>query len=269
MNKKWIIIPLVIIVLAAGGFFGYKKFFAKKKKEEPKKVVSKKAQLVNQIELGKRPYLTLVPREDGREVSMTIDKLQLGEENVEYELEYQAGNMIQGAGGRIDFTQEPAPVTKKLLFGSCSKGKCTYDENVSGGSLTLTFAGKEGYALKGDFTLNKMSEKEGIFSSRDAKVSLEVGSKDLPADVYVIVASTMGLPGKVEGKVISGPVGFFTANKATLKSATLTFKSHDDLSKAKIMMWDGSQWQDLEGKAGEEEISASVDQLGVFVLMTP
>jgi len=266
---KKIVIFIIILVFLGGGFLAYKKFVKKPSTEEKKAVVSKKKPQVNLIDLEKRPYVTLVPREDGREVSMTITKTHFGEDKVEYELEYQAGTMIQGAFGRIDFSEEPLPVTKKLLFGSCSKGKCKYDEDVSGGSLTLYFKGSEDYAVKGEFTIGQTGEKEGVFSSRDAKISLDVGEKGLSAGTFVIVSSTIGLPEEVEGKVLAGPVGFFTANSVKINQATLSFKGiNEDLDKVKVLGWVNSQWQVYEAVKEEDGISSQVDSLGTFVLVS-
>jgi hypothetical protein len=263
--KKFIVI-LIILAFIAGGYFGYQKIFSKKK-EAPKTITSKKRNPVNILALEKRLYIVLVPREDGHEVFMTLDNLHHGEEKVEYELEYQAGTMLQGAGGRIDFTEEPAPVTKKLLFGSCSKGKCKYDEDVSGGSLTLDFTGKEDYSLKGEFTLGKMEDKEGVFQSRDVKVSLDVGEDGLDEDVFVIVAGTMGLPKEVEGEIIAGPVGFFTANKQTIKKATLSFKGIKEEGDLKVLGWNGTEWRKYEVKLEDNTATAEVDQLTTFILV--
>ena len=263
--KKTLLILIILAILGGGGFLAYKKISAKKQ-ESKSKVVQKRKPEVNLIELAKRPYVTLTPRADGHEVSMTIDGLKLKETNLEYEMEYQAGNMLQGAGGRIDFNEEKPPVSKNLLFGSCSKGKCKYDDDVFSGSLTLYFSGKEDYGLKGDFTISQMKAAEGIFSSRDVKASLDVGEKGLDDDVFVVVLYTMGLPGDVKGEVLAGPYGFFTAQKQIIKKAKLTFKTSQE-GDLKILGWDGSDWQEYETVSADGVISASVDQLGTFVLI--
>lgn len=263
---KKIIIVILVLLLAGGGFFTYRTISAKKQTEQKKVVTSKKRNPVNILDLDKRPYITLVPRVDGHEVSMTIDNLHYKEDMVEYELEYQAGTMLQGAGGRIDFSVESAPITKKLLFGSCSKGKCKYDDNVSAGSLTLYFEGKEDYSLKGEFTIAIAKENEGIFQSRDVKVSLDTGAS-LEDNTFVITASTMGLPQEVEGEVLAGPIGFFTANKQTIKKATLTFKGISETENLKVLGWDGIEWQEYGAEIEENTVVAEVNQLTTFVLV--
>lgn len=265
--KKIILWLIIFLVIGAASFAGYQLFFKKKAVTKEQKTIGPKRELLNQLALEKRPYITLFPREDGRELTLTITNLKNGEEKVTYELEYQAGNLLQSATGKIDIKQESAPLTRKILLGSCSAGgKCSYDENVSSGSLFLFFKGKENYNLKGDFTFHKISEAEGVFTSRDAQITLETGKNDLQNVKFLLVVSTMGLPGEVEGKVISGPVGFFTANTSTLKDATLTFQSKDDLTQAKILGWDGEEWQAVTGSVKEDTYSSEVSSLGTFVL---
>lgn len=267
--KKVLIILIILVFLGGTGFFAYQKFFQKEKVEESKKVITKKKPQINLLELEKRPFVTLLPRVDGHELFITIDSLKMGEDGVEYELEYQAGTMLQGAFGRIDFKEEPTPVTKKLLLGSCSKGKCKYDKDVSGGSLTLYFEGKEDYGVKGEFTLNKMSEEEGVFFSKDKKISLDVGKTGLTSGTFVVVLDTIGLPSEIESRVLAGPVGFFTASKQSIKKADLTFKEiEQDLSDVKILGWDGKEWQEYKVEIDNDSVTARVDQLGTFVLVT-
>ena len=267
--KKILVIFIILAILTGGGFFAYQKFFQKEKAEETKKVITKKKPQINLLELEKRPFVILLPRIDGHELFVTIDGLKMGEDSVEYELEYQAGTMLQGAFGRIDFQEEPVPVTKKLLLGSCSKGKCKYDEDVSGGSLTLYFEGKEDYGVKGEFTLNKMSEKKGVFSSKDEKISLDVGKTGLASGTFVVVLDTIGLPEEINTKVLAGPIGFFTASEQSIKKATLTFKEiKEDITDAKILCWNEKEWQEYEVETEGEEASAQIGQLGTFILVS-
>ncbi|MEK7513443.1 MAG: hypothetical protein AAB580_00965, partial [Patescibacteria group bacterium] len=221
------IIPAIIIVLIVGIYI-----YKKPKNTETTKPASRKVEQINQLALKDRPFVTLTPRSDGKEVTLGIDKVT-NATKVEYEMEYQADNLIQGVFGNIDFTQEPTPVAKNLLFGSCSKGKCRYDENVSGGSLTLRFdGGSEAYTLKSDFNLQNMFDRQGVFTSKDIKATLDVGKSGLPSATYLIISGTMGLPAPVDGEVLAGPYAFLAADKQTLKSAALTIQSKDDLTGA-------------------------------------
>lgn len=266
--KKIIIVIIILLILAGGGFFAYKKFFSAKKVKEESRAIIKKRPQINLLEIAKRPYVTLYCREDGKEMSFTIDQLKNRETKVDYELEYQTGTLLQSGGGTIDLETETTPVERKILLGSCSAGgKCSYDENITGGSLTLYFEGKENYGLKGEFTLNKMSEAEGVFNSRDVKTSLDVGKNGLAANAIVIVFNPLGLPGEIDGQIIGGPTGFFTLSSVKLLKAVLTFKSHEDLTNVKIFGWIDDKWQEFETEIGQGLAKTSIDTLGTFVLV--
>lgn len=258
---KFIIPGFILLIILAW------MFWPSKKNRTATPEATKKMEEINKIALADRPYVTLTPRADGKEVSMTIDRVAKAT-SVEYEMEYQAESLIQGVFGTIDFTQETAPVSKNLLFGSCSKGKCRYDEGISGGSLTLRFdGGKEPFALKSGFNLQRQFDREGKFISQDSKAGLDVGRSGLPANTFVLIAGTMGLPTAVDGEVLAGPYSFLAATSPTLKNATLSIQSKDDLTGARLMWWDGKSLTELKAETGDGKISASVTALGTFLVV--
>ena len=239
----------------------------KKDTETQPSPAARKMEEINKLPISDRPYITLTPRDDGREITLTIDKVNNADQ-AEYELEYNAGSMIQGAFGSIDFSEETLPVVKKLLFGSCSKGKCRYDEDVSGGSLSIRFEGEAGaYVLKTDFNLQQMADRKGVFTTKDIKASLDVGTSGLSAGTYLVIASTLGLPAPVEGEVIVGPYAFLAASSPKLTAAEIIIKSKKDLTNARLLQWSGDDWIELNSEIGEEQISAPVTSLGTFVLV--
>src|SRR3990167_2995011 len=163
------------------------------KKPPPSSTPKTNNEPVNTVDIKDRPYVTLAPTVGGRhplgqEVTLTIHSVTLGSTLVEYELEYQAGTLIQGAFGTIDLTKETPPVSKDLLFGSCSTGgKCAYHKDVTGGTLTLRFKGEQNFNLKSDWNLQTMADRGGKFSSRDGKFQLEVAKAGLPANSLVVL----------------------------------------------------------------------------------
>jgi hypothetical protein len=210
-------------------------------------------------------------RADGKEINLIVDRVERAA-SMEYELEYYDTDrtFIEGAFGTVNFANETLPVEKQILLGTCSKNVCRYHEGVSGGSLTLRFTGgDEAYVLKTDFNLQLMGDKEGVFGSKDAKVTLDVGRTGLPSATYVMVASTMGFPEELpEGTTfLAGPYAFLAATSPALRNATVTFQTSGDLTGAKILYWDGSEWEELEAEIEGNSISAPATGLGTFVLV--
>jgi hypothetical protein len=263
MNKKQkIILASIVPVIVASWLL-----WPSKKTKIPATTQTKKVEEINKVAIKDRPFVTLAPREDGKEVTMVVDRVK-NATNVEYEMEYQAAELIQGVFGTIDFKTEEPPVTKDLLFGSCSKDKCRYDEGVTGGSLTMRFEGGSApYALKSDFNLQQMFDRQGKFVSKDSRVTLDVGTKGLTDKTFVIVAGTMGVPTEFDEEIVAGPYSFLAATSPSLKNATITFQSKEDLTGAKLMFWNGKTLTELKAELEEGKISASVTGLGTFLVV--
>ena len=271
MNKKYIIIGAVIVLLliAGLGFWFFQPFSGKKSIQPQSGSKTKKTIAVNTLPLEERPYVIFVPTSKiepkslGHWVTFTVDNIGKFSQ-VEYEFEYTTGTMIQGGLGRIDFTKEHPPVSKEIAFGSESKGKYKYDEGVYKGQFTFTFSNGEDAALKTDFNLQNVGENNGIFLTPDDKAELKTGS-DLKSNDYLIIASTLGLPAPVTGKVIAGPYGFYADSPRSLSGSTITFEDAGD--NAQILFWNGSKWQELATKVSGKKASAQVSNLGTFVLV--
>lgn len=97
-----------------------------------------------EMPLEDRPIISLIPRVDGHELKLKINKIPNGVVQIEYELLYTAtdeGNDIEkGVGDTIKVIS--SDLERDLLLGtsSCTNGcKYKYDENITGGTLTLTF----------------------------------------------------------------------------------------------------------------------------------
>jgi len=260
-NLKFIVPGAILLIILAWMFWPSKK--TKTETQAP----TKKLEEINKVAIADRPYVTLTPRADGKEVTMTIDRVK-NADSVEYEMEYQAAELIQGVFGTISFKDEPLPVEKSLLFGSCSKDKCRYDEGVTGGSLTMRFdGGKEAYALKSEFNLQQQFDRDGVYTSKDSRATLTVGKTGLPNNTFVLISGTMGLPADVDGEVLAGPYSFLAASSPTLKNATLTIQSKDDLTGAKLMFWNDKSLTDLKAEIAGGKISAPVTGLGTFLVV--
>ena len=267
----FIFIALVVVGLALAGYF----FFIKG--GQPSATAPRPTPLepVNTIDVKDRPYVTLAPtvggkHPQGREVTLTLTATALNSKSVEYELEYQAGSLLQGVFGRIDLAEETLPVSKDLLLGSCSAGgKCSYHEDVTGGTLTLRFrGGDQDFALKGEWNFQNMADREGKFSSRDGKFQLDTGKTGLPSAAIVLIAQTMGLPAAVEGDILSGPYGVFTNNHKLKGPAQLTMRLSEDVTTAKLLGFTGKTWKEYKSQVSDKTLTATVDTLTTFLAVS-
>lgn len=271
MTKKVILIGVGIIFLIVGFVFWLYKPFSSPSSPTIAIPSPKKTLLINTLPLEERPYIILEPKGSvepkslGHWVTMTIDNVK-NFERVEYEFEYTTGQMIQGGMGRIDFAKETPPVFKEIAFGSASKGKYKYDEGVNSGKFTFHFfVGEKEEVLRTEFNLQNNEVTEGVFNSSDGKVRLTVGKNDLEEGDFLIIASTLGLPGKVQGKVLAGPYGFYADSPKRLTNAVLIFEGVEK-ENVVILEW-RSNWEEYKTKVGSGKASAEVDSLGTFVLV--
>lgn len=229
-----------------------------------------KIEEVNQIPIKERPFIEIIPRSDGREVRLTIDRLG-NASKVEYELEYQAGTLLQGAFGNIDFTKEKAPVTRNILLGSCSAGgKCSYHEDVNGGTLLLRYTNAETVFLKGEWNFQVMSKQNGRFSSRDAKFNFDVGKGGLPTNTFAVVAQTLGLPGPVEGEIVGGPYSLTLPPGVSQvkKAINLTMRTTATDKIPRLLGWSEDGWIEYQAEISDKTLEATVDRATTFIAVT-
>lgn len=236
MNKNLVISLVVavgILILIIGGFFLIKGKTTKAPGPTPTPAPEKTA---SEVPLEERPYVSLTPRADGRELTLNITNIQ-NATSLEYELSYLSNDLSRGVIGSVDLKSETS-LTRQLLLGSCSKNTCKYDENVTEGNLTLRFRGAAGTEkFTADFHLQKggteLSSLDGYFKAQ-AK---------LPAGTYFITMSTIGLPSPIEGTILGQPYGIFTSGSQTLKPTTaVNLTPAGQTTGFQVYFWDGKTW---------------------------
>ena len=89
-------------------------------------------------------------RPDRRAVILTVSHLQLTT-SVSYLLTYDANGKSEGAAGAIKESGYLA--TRELLFGTCSKGVCTYHVGITNARLEVTANLKSGRTLTKRFRI--------------------------------------------------------------------------------------------------------------------
>jgi hypothetical protein len=126
---------------------------------------------------------------------------------------------------------------RDLLLGTCSSGRCRYDEGVEDGTFTLRLRDEDGKLiskLETRFYLQKGGLK---LSSADNDFSLS--STKLSKNTYYIVVGTFGLPKDAPGDVVGEPYGIFT------KGSTKVSGSIDLDGEGTLYGYNGSKWVEL------------------------
>jgi len=221
------------------------------------------------------PYVYLVPRADGHAVKLYASRF--GEANhLDYELTYKAGAQLQGAIGRFELKGESVG-PEEILLGTCSKGVCKYDEDVSEGNLTLKFLYKdirEEKVWEGDFRLQEIGVKGGEVSSKDGKFAVDVPSGSVSGSGFVLTMPLLGLP-KALGKKVEGlAYGVFPSPGAKINKGTVSFlffSPPENFDKLSIFGWDGEKWVKYKTtpNVAKKTLSVPVGQASVFVVAEP
>ncbi|MCB9812813.1 MAG: hypothetical protein H6772_00260 [Pseudomonadales bacterium] len=268
MNKKpnkkiFFVIGLVLLAVIIGvGFFVKSKDNSKTVVEEPKLKKTKISEPVNIIDIEERPYITIEPNADGKNINLTVLSVKKDASSVDYELEYQSGSLLQGVFGSIELLKLPA--STKQLLGSCSAGgACTYHTDVTGGHLTTRFNGDENYALKSEWKYIENVDKSDGFSSKDAK--FQITSDKLKNVNLAVIFNTPGFPDSIKGTISSDPYSLQTYPSIS-GTASLTMRARDE-GNLVIMGWDGSKWTEFNGEIDGKSITAEVDLMELYIVV--
>lgn len=152
-NKILLLIVILILILLVGG--GYYILIGSKNSS-----TNQTAQAIptpeviptlNPEDLG----LKLTARSDGKAVKFEITNIK-DIESVEYELTYLAkGDIPRGTIGTVEIKPTDTKIeTKYLDLGSCSSGKCKYDEGVTSVKLVLKITKKDGNVYSAEKSLD-------------------------------------------------------------------------------------------------------------------
>lgn len=246
LNRRQALLIFLVVILGiatAGGVF----WFVKGVTEKPTTTGLGKTEALRELPLSERPFASMTPRTDGHEFKLAISKIPSGTDTLEYELVYKnSDGVTQGVPGSVKL-KGATTLERNLLLGSCSSGKCKYDEGVEKGTLTLRLRNADGELiakLETGFHL----QQGGPLSSSDGNFKLS--SSSLSGKTFYLTMGTFGLPGVTPGEVSSGPYGVFTSGKTSV-SGTVS------LGSGQIYGWSGGKWTMLaDGKTSS---------LGVFV----
>jgi hypothetical protein len=264
-KKQWMVVGgIALVLLVGGGAFGYTKMKSKPAGEEQGQ--SKKKRLneqVNVIPVEERPYLQIIPQADGHNLVISLNEVKKAAESGEYELEYQAGSLLQGAFGQLEVGTLPS--TTKVLLGSCSAGgACTFHEDVQGGTLLTRYDGAESYALKSRWKYIDNKAGETSHSSSDAMFQIE--SKGLEDERYIVIFNTAGYPKGLKSVPVS-EIYSLTSSGSLKGKASLTIRSQQE-GNLQIMGYDGKTWHEFDTTAEGKMAKAEVDLMELYTVVS-
>ena len=219
----------------------------------------------NVIEQAEAPYIKISPLADGRNVKIIVNEVKKQATTIEYELEYQAGSLLQGAFGEMELNN--LPVETKILLGTCSAGgACTYHEDVKGGTLLAKFTGEDDYALKQGWRYFENQSGEQEFGSRDAKFL--VNSKNLARSRYLIIYNSYGYPQELPGKLKSQV--YTLASSGSLDGeAEISLKANEAGQNLVLVGYDGQEWTEFDSTVEDKTVTANAELMEAYAVINP
>lgn len=243
------------------------------------------------------PYALLFPRRDGNALILNL-KRTASYDAVTYELAYTSkvgevavsGNKIKeatrdgesleseaidrGVAGTIDTKDKKGEYEQEILFGTCSKNVCKYDQGVENGTLTLHIKkGNKSYRMITQWHLQKPDVALGLLTSGDGhfKYKVDADRQTLSGVGFTIINDVTGVPKLPSAKVILGKVYALNVPLAKqLPSGSLILElAENPPSEAKLFRYDGTNWKELDTKIEGSNLSAKADGAGLFAVLSP
>ena len=216
---------------------------------------------VNEIPVSERPWVEIKPTSDGKHLVISIKEEKNGASQAEYTLEYIAGTNLRGFDNLFQWDQ--LPISEEMMLGSCSAGgKCSYDTDIKGGTITLRFPVDQPYAVQEDWVYFTTSEQLGVFTSSDQLFTLEI--EDLTAS-YLIILNSPGYPGELDQEPLSAL--YSVQGSSELTQTAIVSINYDGQLPVTIVGFDGEEWQEFETTVNNGAATAEVELLPLFTLV--
>lgn len=144
MNNNRALLVVMVLIVLAGGVTGY--YFLSSKKPPTTAIPTEQTEeevvpTIKPDEIG----LKLVSRSDKKAVKFVIENVS-GITNIEYELTYLAsGDIPRGIIGNVEVSAKDKTIESKYIdLGSCSSGRCKYDEGVTSVKFVFKITKEDG-----------------------------------------------------------------------------------------------------------------------------
>jgi len=273
----YLIAAVAFIAIVVAVYFLF--IFQKGPKTVKPQEVSGEVKELSEIDLNKRPFVTLTPTSDGAEILISIENMS-SFDRIEYELTYLAdnpqiaGEKIQRGSTGTDVNTKEQKYKKSILLGTASKGTRSPDKGVTDGILTMhLFKGETEYQSETNWDLEQSATSSTTFKDRSDNFQLTV--PPLGKNYFVIISDTVGAPanGQLDIANVVFPVyGSFSVAPQFTKSADLLIKFTQDAKSFQLYSYNhtDSKWTKLDSSydANSKTVSAKVNSFATFVVVS-
>jgi hypothetical protein len=296
IQKNLTVVLIIGVVLLAGLGFGAYKMLATEKCEV----------IPGETELTFDPegiYALLLPRKDGNALNLNLKRTSKYKA-ISYELAYRAetdeimnaealdgeaaaGGIDRGVVGDIQVDETGKNLQpeydQEILFGTCSKNVCKYDQGVQNGTLTirLTNSCDNKQVVMTTWKIQNLDVDAGKVSSVDEHFRYDIATdsaktvaenrEELVRVGYSLVNEVTGAPKLPAGKTVFEKVYAINAPEAkTLPKGTVTIETAENPpADAKIAVYIESEnaWKELETQINGSTSKAEAPQSGLFAIL--
>lgn len=232
------------------------------------------------------PYAVLTPRNDGNALVVSIRRVS-GYDQFSYSVAYADSTGIsRGAGDENTWISlnDKSDFEQEILFGTCSKNVCKYDEGVENGTLVLHIKkANQPYKLSTLWHLQKPELALGVLTSGDehfkfdlkfSKQQLAGKSTELSLPSYTIINELTGAPKLPNDKKVEGKVYIInTPSSKQLPKGEVTIElANKPSANSKIALYSEGEnrWNELETTAsGSSTLKATAPTGGIFAVLSP
>lgn len=142
---KKIIVGIIVIIVIAGLGLGASKFISSSKKPDPEITPTPTVVLPT---ISDSIVVKLTSKNSNRVLELKIKGLNSDVKFVEYEITYLTGSGLpRGVLGKINTSGESELTRDDIVLGTCSSGKCVYDQGVTKVDLSLKFNSSGGSSV--------------------------------------------------------------------------------------------------------------------------
>lgn len=268
-NKVTLLLIAFLVLIIGGAVWGISNF------RETAEATKEPVEEVDLTFDPEGPYALLHPRRDGNALILNLKRTASYDE-ISYELAYNSEGIDRGVVGTIDTKDKKGEYEQEILFGTCSKNVCKYDQGVENGTLTLHIRkGNQAFRINTQWHIQKPDESLGRLTAGDDHFRYEIDAKreELSLISYIIINDLSGAPKLPSSKEVFGKVYAINVplSKQLIKG-TVTFElAENPPTGSKLARYDEGQnkWVEYETAFTNGKVTTEVETGGIFAVLAP